>query len=63
MNERITSDPQVCGGEPCVKGTCIPVRIILSHIASGEDYSIILKQFPRIQIEDIMACLEYGGHI
>ena len=49
MNERITSDPQVCGGEPCVKGTRISVRIILSHIASGEDYSTILKQFPRIQ--------------
>ena len=63
MNERITSDPQVCGGEPCVKGTRIPVRIILSHIASGEDYSIILKQFPRIQIEDIMACLEYAAYL
>jgi len=39
------------------------VRIILSHIASGEDYSIILKQFPRIQIEDIMACLEYAAYL
>ena len=63
MNERITSDPQVCGGEPCIKGTRIPVRIILSHIAAGEDYSTILKQFPRIQMEDIMACLEYAASL
>ena len=46
MNERITSDPKVCGGEPCVKGTRIPVRIILSHIASGEDYSINFETIP-----------------
>lgn len=63
MNERIISDPQVCGGEPCIKGTRIPVHIILSHIAAGEDYSSILKQFPRIQQEDILACLEYASYL
>lgn len=63
MTDRITSDPQICGGEPCIKGTRIPVRIILSHIAAGEDYSTILKQFPRIQIEDITACLEYAAYL
>jgi len=63
MNERITSDPQVCGGEPCIKGTRIPVRIILSHIAAGEDNSVILKQFPRIVQEDIIACLEYASYL
>ncbi len=34
MNERIVSNPQVCGGEPCIKGTRIPVHVILSHIAA-----------------------------
>ena len=63
MNERITSDPQVCGGEPCVKGTRIPVRIILSHIAAGEDNAVILKQFPHITQEDIIACLEYASYL
>lgn len=62
MNERIASDPHVCGGEPCIKGTRIPVRVILSHIAAGEDYSTILKHFPRIQKEDIIACLEYASY-
>jgi len=63
MNERITSDPQICGGEPCIKGTRIPVRIILSHIAAGEDYSRILKQFPRIEMKGIMVYLDYATYL
>lgn len=63
MNERITSNPQVCGGEPCIRGTRIPVRIILSHIAAGEDNTVILKQFPHIVREDIIACLEYASYL
>jgi len=58
MNERIISDPNICGGEPCIKGRRIPVHIILSHIAAGDDFRTILKNFPRITMEDIKACLE-----
>ena len=60
MNPRITIDPEICGGEPCIKGTRIPVHIILSHLAAGEDYETILKNFPRLTREDIIACLEYA---
>ena len=63
MTKRIVSTPQVCGGEPCIKGTRIPVHVILSHIAAGEEYSSILKQFPRIQKKDILACLEYASYL
>jgi uncharacterized protein (DUF433 family) len=63
MNKRIVSNPEVCGGEPCIKGTRIPVHVILSHIAAGDDYSLILEQFPRIQQEDIVACLEYASYL
>ncbi len=59
MNPRITIDPEICGGEPCIKGTRIPVHIILSHLAAGEEYETILKNFPRLTREDIIACLEY----
>jgi uncharacterized protein (DUF433 family) len=41
MNElkgRITSDPKVCSGKPCIKGTRIPVHLILDLLAAGEDY-------------------------
>ncbi len=63
MNERIVSNPKVCGGEPCIKGTRIPVHVILSHIAAEEDYVSILKEFPRIKQEDILACLEYASYL
>ena len=63
MNERIVSNPNICGGEPCIRGTRIPVHIILSHLASGEDYGTILKNFPNIKKEDILACLEYSAYL
>ena len=37
MNSRIIVNPEICGGEPCIRGTRIPVHIILSHLAAGED--------------------------
>ena len=63
MNKRIISDPQICGGEPCIRGTRIPVHVILSHLAAGDDYEIILKQFPQISKEDISACLEFASYL
>ncbi len=63
MNPRIVSDPNICGGEPCVKGTRVPVHIILSHLAAGEDFEVILANFPRLTIEDIRACLEYASFL
>ncbi|MBI3995891.1 MAG: DUF433 domain-containing protein [Nitrospirae bacterium] len=63
MNPRIVSDPQICGGEPCIKGTRIPVHIVLSHLAAGEDYKTVLKQFPRLTQEDILACLEFAAYL
>ena len=63
MNPRIVSDPDICGGEPCIKGTRIPVHIVLSHLAAGENYDTILKHFPRLIKEDILACLEYAAFL
>jgi len=60
---RIKVDPEICGGEPHISGTRIPVYIILSHLAVGEDYDTILKNFPRITREDILACLEYAAYL
>ena len=63
MNKRIVTDPRICGGEPCIKGTRIPVHIILTHLAAGDDIDTILKNFPRITEEDIKACLEYAAFL
>jgi uncharacterized protein (DUF433 family) len=60
---RIASDPEICGGEPGVKGTRISVSIILSHLAAGDSSRIILKNFPHIKRNDIQACLEYASYL
>ncbi|RLG29672.1 antitoxin [Methanosarcinales archaeon] len=59
----IVSDPNICGGEPCIRDTRIPVHIILGHLAAGEDYDTILKNFPHLKYEDILACLEYAAYL
>ena len=63
MDKLIVSNPDICGGEPCIKGTRIPVRVILSHIAAGDNEDTIFKQFPRIKKIDIKACLEYAAYL
>ena len=63
MNDKIISDPNVCGGDPCIKGTRIPVHIILSHLAAGDSIDVLLKNFPRITTDDIKACLEYASFL
>ena len=63
MKTRIVSDHRICGGELCIKGTHIPVYVILSHLAAGEDYSAIIESFPVLMAEDIVACLEYAAYL
>jgi len=63
FNDRIQVDPQVCGGEPCIKGTRIPVHVILSHLAAGETAESILENFPTLTRDDISACLDYASYL
>jgi uncharacterized protein (DUF433 family) len=60
---RIAANPNICGGEPCVTGTRVPVHIVLSHLAAGDDYRTILSNFPHLKTEDIKACLEYAAYL
>jgi len=59
--ERIVSDPKICSGKPCIKGTRIPVHIILDLLAAGENFDGIKKAYPNIIEEDIRACLSYAS--
>ena len=63
MNDRIISDATICGGDPCIKGTRIPVHVIQSHLAAGDDYDTLLANFPRLSINDIRACLEFASYL
>ena len=55
--ERISVNPNICFGKPCVKGTRIWVSLILDFLASGETIEDILDNYPQLKREDIFACL------
>lgn len=61
FNGRIAINPRKRFGRPCVKGTRIAVDDVLSWLASGMSQSAILKDFPELKKEDILACLGYAA--
>jgi uncharacterized protein (DUF433 family) len=58
--ERILSDPQILRGKPCIKGTRIPVAVILGYLAGGSNAGAIVREFPGLTLEDVAACLDYA---
>ncbi len=58
--ERITIDPAVCTGKPCIRGLRFPVSRLLGLLASGESREAILKAYPYLEQEDINAALLYA---
>ena len=56
----ITSDPEIVHGKPRVKGTRIPVSLILGHLAAGESAESIISEYPGLTREQIAACLDYA---
>jgi uncharacterized protein (DUF433 family) len=58
--EHIESDPQILRGKPCIKGTRIPVALILGYLASQRSQDDILREFPGLTKESIGACLDYA---
>ena len=65
MNEqfwqRISMDPKVMAGKPVVRGTRIPVELIVRMLAQGIPESDILKEYPRLQADDVRAALAYAS--
>jgi uncharacterized protein (DUF433 family) len=58
---RITVDPRVCGGQPCVRGLRIPVSLVLKHLAAGKTPADVVDEFPELELEDIGECLRYAA--
>jgi uncharacterized protein (DUF433 family) len=59
--ERISVDPQICHGKPCIKGTRIPVFVILDALAAGMTHQEIMEEYPPVTEEDIQAALFYAS--
>ena len=61
MFDRISRDPTILGGKPCIKGTRISVECILELVASGANRDDIVKAYPHLTIEDVEQALHYAG--
>ncbi|MBL9175305.1 MAG: DUF433 domain-containing protein [Verrucomicrobiales bacterium] len=57
---RITVDPEICHGKPCVRGLRYPVETILEYLAGGNSVEDLLVEFPDLEREDILACREFS---
>lgn len=60
---RISVDPNVCFGKPCIRGTRIWVSFLLDLLASGMNFKEILEEYPQLTEEDIRAAIAYGAEM
>jgi len=61
--ERISIDPNVCFGKPCIRGTRLWVSLILDFLANGSSVEELLDEYPQLTIEDIRAAIAYGAEM
>lgn len=59
--DRITANPAVCFGKPCIRGTRIWVSLILELLANGMSHQEIIAEYPQLKEEDIRAALAYAA--
>jgi uncharacterized protein (DUF433 family) len=59
--ERISIDPAIHHGDPCIKGTRVPVSVIVGSIADGDSVDIIVRAYPSLAPEDIQAALQFAA--
>ena len=62
LRSRITSNPEQCGGRPCIRGMRIRVTDVLDLLASGLSFKEILEEMPDLNSDDIVACLKFATH-
>ncbi len=61
--DRISIDPDVCFGKPCIRGTRIWVSLILDFLADGMTMDEILEEYPQLSMKDLRAALAYGAEM
>ena len=63
LTNRITIDPDICNGQPVIRGTRITAETILDFLAAGESTEEILRQYPMLEKEDIQASLAFASKL
>ena len=61
VHERITSNPNVMLGKPCIKGTRIPVYLVLRVLADPQGFDQVFEAYPRLTPEDVQAALRFAA--
>jgi uncharacterized protein (DUF433 family) len=62
-NQRITIDPDVCHGKPCIRGLRYPVEMILELLSAGMTVDEILADYEDLEREDILAALDFAARL
>lgn len=60
FRDRIVVDPEIMVGKPVIRGTRIPVELVLKRLAQNPEVSVLFEAYPRLTLEDVKACLEYA---
>ena len=63
LSERITINPEICHGKPCIRGLRYPVETVLEWLSSGMSVEDILKDYEDIEQEDIFAVLDFASRV
>ena len=58
---RITINPEICHGKPVIRNLRYPVESMLEYLAAGDTIDDLLKEFPDLEREDLLACLEFAA--
>jgi uncharacterized protein (DUF433 family) len=59
-HDRITEDPEIMVGKPVVRGTRIPVELVLDYLARNPSFDDLFSDYPRLTMEDVKACFAYA---
>ena len=60
---RISLDPKICHGKPCLRGTCIMVSVILDNLAEGATSEEIVRDYPPLKITDVKEAIVYAAEL
>lgn len=61
--QRISIEPGKCGGRPCVRGYRLRVSDVLQLLSAGASYDEVLADYPFLEREDILACIDYAARL
>lgn len=59
--DHIARDASICDGQPVIRGTRVPVRVILGHLAHGQTVEAIVKEFPTVRADDVRAVIAFAA--